>query len=164
MFECSKCNRQFDDSDRCKIKRSKWCKFCLSEYVRDWKRTNRQAVAVYQSRENASGVRQARNRRWRERNPEKARYAGRRRHAAMSQASGSISVESWELVLETFNRQCAYCGKHMGDASTMDHVDPLALGGKHEIDNVVPACGTCNSKKNARGPLAMVNQPWCQNP
>ena len=30
----------------------------------------------------------------------------------------------------------------------MDHVDCIAKGGRHEADNVVPACRSCNSKKH----------------
>lgn len=33
---------------------------------------------------------------------------------------------------------------------TMDHRVPLARGGRHEIQNVVPACKTCNSRKHTR--------------
>ena len=36
------------------------------------------------------------------------------------------------------------CGK---PANTIDHVIPIARGGAHSIDNVVPACGFCNCSK-----------------
>lgn len=32
----------------------------------------------------------------------------------------------------------------------MDHVIPLARGGRHGIGNVLPACQPCNSSKGAR--------------
>ncbi len=34
----------------------------------------------------------------------------------------------------------------------MDHVIPLSRGGKHALDNVVPACRGCNTSKNDRLP------------
>lgn len=44
--------------------------------------------------------------------------------------------------------RCHYCGRHMGPtALTMDHVVPLARGGRAVRGNVVPACKTCNSQK-----------------
>ena len=47
---------------------------------------------------------------------------------------------------------CAYCDK---PADTLDHVIPVADGGKSEPGNLVPACGSCNSKKKASNPM-----PW----
>ena len=32
----------------------------------------------------------------------------------------------------------------------LDHVDPLALGGPHTTENLVPACMRCNRSKGAR--------------
>ena len=43
---------------------------------------------------------------------------------------------------------CYYCrGKFKPEELTMDHLVPLARGGKSEKANLVPACKDCNSKK-----------------
>lgn len=42
-------------------------------------------------------------------------------------------------------KTCAYC---MKPGTTMDHFRPLALGGLHAVDNVVPACRSCNASKS----------------
>jgi 5-methylcytosine-specific restriction enzyme A len=43
---------------------------------------------------------------------------------------------------------CHYCGRVVGrSALTMDHVVPLARGGRSTKGNVVPACRDCNSRK-----------------
>lgn len=44
---------------------------------------------------------------------------------------------------------CIYCGN---PAEAADHFYPLARGGLHCVDNLVPACGSCNSRKSARDP------------
>jgi 5-methylcytosine-specific restriction endonuclease McrA len=51
-----------------------------------------------------------------------------------------------ELLLEQFDGQCAYCA---AAATTWDHLTPVALGGRTEPGNVVPACASCNSSKRA---------------
>lgn len=51
------------------------------------------------------------------------------------------------LVAELFDYSCAYCGG--GSFDGWDHVIPVALGGRTEPGNVVPACATCNSSKKA---------------
>ena len=43
---------------------------------------------------------------------------------------------------------CYYCKeKFKADELTMDHIVPLARGGKSTHGNVVPSCKSCNSKK-----------------
>jgi hypothetical protein len=39
---------------------------------------------------------------------------------------------------------CFYCGE---EANSVDHFIPLTSGGKDEIDNLVPACKSCNNSK-----------------
>ncbi len=43
---------------------------------------------------------------------------------------------------------CYYCGGKFKPAElTMDHLIPIARGGKSTAGNVVPACKECNNKK-----------------
>lgn len=50
--------------------------------------------------------------------------------------------------------RCHYCGKAVRPADlTMDHIVPLARGGRSKKGNVVPACKTCNTKKRALVPV-----------
>ena len=43
---------------------------------------------------------------------------------------------------------CYYCHRRVGRENlTMDHLVPLARGGKSKKGNLVPACKDCNSKK-----------------
>lgn len=49
---------------------------------------------------------------------------------------------------------CFYCGSHVGRlALTMDHIVPLARGGKAVRGNVVPACKDCNTRKKSMLPV-----------
>lgn len=46
---------------------------------------------------------------------------------------------------------CHYCGRKVGAAAlTLDHVVPVARGGRSNKGNVVPACHDCNQKKQCR--------------
>ena len=50
--------------------------------------------------------------------------------------------------------RCHWCGGQFPpDELTMDHVIPLARGGKASRNNVVPACKECNSRKKYLLPL-----------
>ncbi len=52
---------------------------------------------------------------------------------------------------------CHYCGTHVGaDKLTMDHVVPVARGGRSTKGNVVPSCDGCNKTKKYRTPAELV--------
>jgi len=49
---------------------------------------------------------------------------------------------------------CGYCGQSAPPKElTMDHIVPLARGGKSTKGNVVPACKTCNNAKKYLLPM-----------
>lgn len=45
-----------------------------------------------------------------------------------------------------FGNLCAYCGSD-GDLH-IEHVTPIAKGGNHVLNNIIPACHRCNYSKN----------------
>jgi 5-methylcytosine-specific restriction endonuclease McrA len=50
--------------------------------------------------------------------------------------------------------RCQYCGKIFPQRElNLDHVVPLARGGRSSWENVVTACVPCNSRKGARTPV-----------
>jgi 5-methylcytosine-specific restriction endonuclease McrA len=44
------------------------------------------------------------------------------------------------------NHTCQYCGVKNNEL-TLDHVYPRHLGGRHEWENLVTSCASCNQKK-----------------
>jgi 5-methylcytosine-specific restriction endonuclease McrA len=57
-----------------------------------------------------------------------------------------ITPETQMNVLKEFDGKCAYCGDN---STTFDHIIPITKGGHSEIQNIVPACASCNpSKRN----------------
>ena len=50
-----------------------------------------------------------------------------------------------------------YCGKTVPPAElTMDHVVPVARGGRSERGNVVPCCRACNASKSCLTPAEQI--------
>lgn len=49
-------------------------------------------------------------------------------------------------------KTCHWCGVDCPHGYVVDHVQPLAKGGKHEADNLVISCRPCNARKAARDP------------
>lgn len=107
---------------------------------------------------NGQTVRQAATR-WRRANPEKFSayrliYKARRRGAPVS----DLTRAQWERIKAAFGFRCVYCGDSP-ERLTQDHVAPLSKGGHHTALNVVPACMTCNRRKQAGPVLPMAVIP-----
>lgn len=51
---------------------------------------------------------------------------------------------------EVFARWGGRCGYCNAPAEHLDHIQPLALGGRDIERNVIPACAGCNLDKGAR--------------
>ncbi len=79
-------------------------------------------------------------------------------HRASGRPSGPVAASREPIpaglrfaVLRRDGFRCAYCGRgeREGVKLHLDHVVPVARGGKTEIDNLVTACATCNVGKSA---------------
>lgn len=67
--------------------------------------------------------------------------------AARRRSGGTHTIAEWRSKLAEHDGRCAYCGADQG--ITRDHDIPISRGGKNTIDNIVPACGPCNYRKQA---------------
>ncbi len=55
---------------------------------------------------------------------------------------------------KTASGACYYCGSVVTHQQlTMDHLIPLARGGRSTKDNLVPSCKSCNNKKKNMLPV-----------
>jgi len=108
-----------------------------------WKEKNREHIKVY-------------DRERRKNNPEKRREYKEARVAREKGAPiATLTVKEWYFIKQSYNFRCVYCGKKVKKL-TKDHIIPLSRGGNHTMDNVVPACFSCNSRKKAGPPLCPV--------
>lgn len=77
----------------------------------------------------------------------------------MTVPRGSQYRKARAALLATATR-CTYCGCEISDLlpkghpqkATADHLRTVLDGGTHTIDNMVPACWKCNSRRGARDP------------
>jgi 5-methylcytosine-specific restriction endonuclease McrA len=78
--------------------------------------------------------------------PQSRRARAARRRTKRVAASGSdLTDAEWHRILDAW-RRCAYCGAD-GVALQKDCVMPISRGGRYTLENVVPACRSCNASK-----------------
>lgn len=118
-----------------------------------WYAANKERVRQYQREWKARnpGRSAANLREWRRRNPEKhLAIVHARRAAKREQDWGDVTPAGVANLFASFGGSCAYCMTK--PATTLDHYVPLKLGGLHALDNLLPACMSCNCSKGATHP------------
>ena len=63
----------------------------------------------------------------------------------MDRVEHDLTDEQWSALQAAWGG-CAYCGA-IGDALQRDCVLPLSRGGRYTLENIVPACRSCNTSK-----------------
>lgn len=134
-----------------------------------WQAANPDLVRGYsrQAREADRAAYNARQAQWRERHrvrlkdyriefmktwdPEGVRRRAylHRRRARKKGNPGSVGVSRWDWMrlVNRYGGRCAYCLTRCGDLH-MEHVIPVARGGRDAIGNILPACQSCNQSKS----------------
>lgn len=137
----------------------------LIEYTRQYNLNNKEKIKIYKikNKEHYTELRKKyyknnkeyylnKTREWIKNNPEKIKiiYA-KQRHKRKILKNGlpiKFNLNDWEKCKKYFNNKCAYCGKEL--PLSQDHFIPLSKGGEYTINNIIPACKSCNSQKNAK--------------
>ncbi len=71
--------------------------------------------------------------------------AARRRKRRMARVDHDLTDEQWSALQAAWGG-CAYCGS-ADTALQRDCVLAISRGGRYTVDNVVPACRSCNTSK-----------------
>ena len=71
--------------------------------------------------------------------------AARKRQVRMGRVEHDLTDEQWTALAAAWGG-CAYCGA-TDRPLQRDCVLAISRGGRYTLDNVVPACGSCNASK-----------------
>lgn len=102
--------------------------------TREWAKNNPEKRVVIRAR-------------WNKKNRTHKNFLNRLYLYRKKNAQGTVSLEE---IKELCSKHpiCPYC--LMKKPNTIDHVKPLSKGGTNDIENMLPACVSCNSKKGAK--------------
>lgn len=89
-------------------------------------------------------------REYRKKNPDKVREFSRRRQG---RKLGKLPYGTLPRIRKLQNNRCAICRGSIAKASHVDHIMPLARGGRHEASNIQLLCPPCNLAKSSRDPI-----------
>ena len=95
----------------------------------------------------------ARSKAWASANRDKRAVISQNRRARLKQNGGKLSADIVKKLFSLQKSKCACCGKSLKPGYHIDHIIPLALGGKNEDSNIQLLTPACNSKKHAKHPV-----------
>lgn len=112
--------------------------------VGEWRKSNRKRRLAQKARyrELHPGALRA----WHARNPNKNGHYIHARRIRKLGNGGAHTLKEWLALVEAHGGACVYC-RRTGLKLTKDHKVPLSLGGSDDIENIAPACKSCNSAK-----------------
>jgi 5-methylcytosine-specific restriction endonuclease McrA len=125
---------------------------------RAWRKANPDKVNAYNrtTRHRHPDTARGYNARYRAKHVEDHAFdESRRRARKRSAPRNDLTLAEWQAIKRHYDYRCVYCQRQM-QRLTQDHIQPLSKGGSHTLQNVVPACLSCNSKKGDRAPLVPV--------
>ncbi len=97
---------------------------------------------------------------WFRRHPHVPTLEANKRRARLAQVENTLTAEQIVELLEVFDYRCGYCLVDLRslpkEFRTLDHMLPLVRGGSNTLDNVIPCCKPCNSRKKDRHMALMV--------
>lgn len=111
-----------------------------AEYLSEYRKKNKEAANAASSA-------------WRAANPLKRKVHHQNRRSAIRGNGGKLSCDIVPKLLSLQRGKCACCGINLGGKYHLDHITPLALGGKNEDANVQLLSPLCNLQKKAKDPI-----------
>ena len=163
---CASCQTDKTLADFGKDKRNRdglrySCRSCRSEEGRIWRAQNKESIQAYKLTYRSKPENRVKalsyerkwrmdNRlcdneakaRWAKAHPEYSRMANHR-YRCKKMSNGVFDITPRDLA-RLQESACVVCGDMQ---TTIDHVIPIALGGRHSIGNLQSLCKSCNSSK-----------------
>lgn len=102
-----------------------------------------------------SGKAAAELRRYRAANPHKVREFKLRRNG---RKLGRLPYGTIPAIAKAQRGRCAVCRVDIRRGYHVDHITPLARGGKHVARNIQLLCAPCNLRKSAKDPLVFMRE------
>lgn len=153
---CDHCGNPFE-KDRHRVKPRNFCsKKCTyeSRKVEGAKWRDPEYIRQYHERYHSRNRDRVNflSRQWRKNNLAKKQMIQLRYRTKRRELPSTLTQDEWIRCLEYWHGCCAYCGtqRDFWHPMEQDHYTPLSHGGAYAVDNILPACRSCNPSKSDR--------------
>ena len=116
----------------------------------NWKSKNKEHVSNYMSKWHKSNRdnRLEYHKQYSKDNPESVIERSRKRRAIIYSLDEHFTEKQFIEKFNSMGNKCYYCDIELSEKIvTRDHYIPITKGGTDTIENIVPCCSSCNSRK-----------------
>lgn len=153
--KCSECRREY----RREYQKLPHVKRKHEELRKEWMETRPEYAA--KQRKRIRGLQQKRReatndaygKSYRAANKDKVRSDTRNRRARKKELGGEHTAADIQDILRLQGYKCGYCKVDIRGAFHVDHITPIAKGGRNDRRNLQCLCGPCNQTKWAHDPI-----------
>lgn len=145
---CSKCKIGKNAEEKFRKDNSNICKKCKSLYQKKYRERNKEYLKklkqAWRDNNPEYGIQ------WRQNNPHSVFNSHSLHKLQTTSVYIPITLEEYNELFKSTDNKCFYCKEDLNKTNkrkTLDHVIPLSRGGDHTIENLVPACISCNCRK-----------------
>lgn len=110
-------------------------------------------ASATERREKNAEKEKARHKKYRKENPEKIKIKAHNRRAKKKASGGKLSPSLSLMLFAKQRGKCAICKEGLKTGYHMDHIIPLARGGKNIERNIQLTCKRCNGRKSDKDPI-----------
>lgn len=130
------------------------------EVAAEWRERNRERKAATDAawREREPERMKKIRARWKAANKDRITVHKQTRRARAAACGGVLSADIVSRLMRLQRAKCANCAASLNTGKHLDHITPLARGGRNEDANVQLLCPLCNCRKNAHDPVE-----WAQS-
>lgn len=157
--KCKECEREYSKEysrKNAKLRAEKQRKYyeehgeIQKEASRKWKENNKEHISQYNKKwyDDHKESRKQYNHKYGQEHHDGVLERSRKSRAIAFGKHEHFTEEEFREKASQYGNKCFYCGIELNETNiTRDHYIPLTLGGGDTIDNIVPCCNNCNSKK-----------------
>jgi len=118
----------------------------ISQYMKNYRHSDRKKILEMDARNRENNKEKIIL--YRRNNKGKTNILTQKYRAKKRKLPSTLTSKQWEEIKQYFNNNCCYCGKKL--PLEQEHFLALSSDGEYTINNIVPACRSCNSSKGAR--------------
>lgn len=122
----------------------------------EWRKANPNAAAIWRKSHHEKVRATAAN--WIKNHPERRRIYGLNRRAREQSNGSRLSPDLAKTLYKRQKGKCICCKEPLGKDFHLDHIMPLALGGKNEDWNMQLLTARCNLQKQAKHPVKYMQE------
>lgn len=105
-------------------------------------------IYYFNNKDRLTKLRSIYSKKYKSNNKDKTNINTNKRRARKLKLISDLTLQQWKSIKTYFNNKCCYCGRIL--PLQQEHVIPVVMNGGYTLNNILCACGECNTSKGSK--------------